>query len=416
MKPGVWPLPAQWQVAAGPGPNAALPRQSPKPRWRRVSGIEFIICLLLLFMTIPDFCRWIGRPALRYPLFVLFGLALSPIAESSAAAMLIEAGKVGFILLLFEVGLEIDLPAPGEFLAPLRRAFWWIVLQYPLIFALGLLAGLHWIGCFIAAAAFTGCSVGMAHSAWRHHPGLNPDVRHPLLLKMVLLEIIAVVLLSAETALYEKGLSWFVLLKLVGIVVTVLIISRLSTRLRTLFELALARTTRWRVHLVVLLVLIVCAVGDRLGLSAMKTAFFLGLFMSRIQHSNQRLEDYIAPISRRFLIPIFFVSLGLQVPWSALFSQTGAVALFAAAVLFGWRLILQRRIVPTGGDDRSLLLLCPNLTIAALAANVLLTDGSAPRAAVWIMLTGLFMTVHAIMLLPRADSGRGGRHCGHAAA
>jgi hypothetical protein len=50
-------------------------------------------------MTIPDFCRWLGRPAMRYPLFVLCGVALSPFAQSSAAGMLAEAGKVGFLLL-----------------------------------------------------------------------------------------------------------------------------------------------------------------------------------------------------------------------------------------------------------------------------------------------------------------------------
>lgn len=352
---------------------------------------------------------------MRYPLFVLFGLALSPFAETSAAGMLIEAGKVGFVLLLFEVGLEIDLPPFREFLAPLRKVLWWILLQYPVIFTLGHLAGLHWIGCFIAAAALTGCSVGLAHSAWRHHPGLEGGVRQHLLLKMVLLEIIAVVLLSVETALYEKGLSWFVLLKFIGITITVLIISRLATKLRTLFELVITQATRWRIHLVVLLVLVICAIGERLGLSAMKTAFFLGLFMSRIQHNNQGLEDFIAPISRRFLIPIFFVSLGLQVQWSALFSTTGLLAVATALVLFGWRLVIQRRLVPTGGDDRSLLLLCPNLTMAALAANVLLTDGNAPRAAVWIMLTGLFMTIPAIMLMPTSPRKTAAPHANEVA-
>ena len=368
-----------------------------------MNAIELIIFLLLLFMTIPDFARWMGRPAMRYPLFVVCGLALSPLAGSSAADMLEEAGKVGFLLLLFEVGLEIDLPPLRNFIVPLRKALWWIVLQYPVIFALAHLAGLHWLGCFIAAAAFTGCSVGMAHAGWRHFPGISDKPRHEILLKMVLLEIIAIVLLSVETALYEQGLSWLVLLKLVGIVVTVMIISRLSTRLRSVFEMILAQTTRWRVHMVVFLVLIVCAVGERLGLSGIKTAFFLGLFMSRIQHDNQRLEDYIAPISRRFLIPIFFVSLGMQVPWSALFSITSLTALGAAAVLFAWRLVIHRRLVPTGGNDRSMLLLCPNLTIAALAANILLTDGSAPRAAIWIVLTGLFLTIPAIMLLPKTE-------------
>ena len=54
--------------------------------------------------------------------------------------MLEEAGKVGFLLLLFEVGLEIDLPPLRNFIVPLRKALWWIVLQYPVIFALAHLA------------------------------------------------------------------------------------------------------------------------------------------------------------------------------------------------------------------------------------------------------------------------------------
>ena len=45
-----------------------------------MNAIELIIFLLLLFMTIPDFARWMGRPAMRYPLFVVCGLALSPLA------------------------------------------------------------------------------------------------------------------------------------------------------------------------------------------------------------------------------------------------------------------------------------------------------------------------------------------------
>ncbi len=86
----------------------------------------------------------------------------------------------------------------------------------------------------------------------------------------------------------------------------------------------------------------------------------------------------------------------------ALISNTGLMAILAAAVIFGWRLVIHRRFVPTGGDDHSLLLLCPNLTVAALAANVLLIDGNAPDAAIWIILTGLLITIPSILLLPKA--------------
>jgi len=154
-------------------------------------------------------------------------------------------------------------------------------------------------------------------------------------------------------------------------------------------------------HLIVLLVLMVCAIGERLGLSGTKTAFFLGLFMSRLTHDEKPLEEFIAPISRKFLIPVFFFALGLQIEWQYLFSFTGLVAIAAAATILGWRLVIHRRLLPTGGDDRSFLLLCPNLTIVALASHTLITAGNAPRAAAWMVLVGLFMTIPSILLLPK---------------
>lgn len=366
-----------------------------------MNAIEILILLILLFMGVPDLCRWLKRPSLAYPVFVLFGLCVSPVADAEVRDMLVQAGQVGFLLLLFEVGLEIELPRLREFAPSLRRAGFWALLQYPVILALGRLAGLQWLGCFIACAAFTSCSVGMSHLGWKHYPGLAEEPRRRILLVMLALEIIGIVLLSVETALYEKGLSWFVVLKLLGIATVIYLISRFAKRLEALFDVILKHTTHWRMHLLVLLVLVICAVGERLGLSGTKTAFFLGLFMSRIRHEGQHLEDYIAPISRKFLIPIFFFALGLQINWGYLFSVTGAVAVGAAALILGWRLVIHRRLLPTGGDDRSFLLLCPNLTIVALAAGTLLKDGNAPHAAAWMLLTGLFITIPAIALLPR---------------
>ena len=368
-----------------------------------VNSIEIIILLILLFMGVPDLCGWISRPSLAYPIFVVFGLAITPVVSPEVRSMLMQAGQVGFLLLLFEVGLEIELPRFRAFLPVVRRALIWALLQYPVILALGRLAEVPWLGCFSACAAFTGCSVGMGHPGWKHYPGLTPEKRRNILLMMLALEIIAIVLLSAETALYKNGFSWLVLLNLAGIAMVIYLISHFAKRLETLFAMILQRTTQWRMHLLVLLVLLVCAVGERLGLSGTKTAFFLGLFMSRLRHDGEHLDDYIAPISRRFLIPIFFFALGLQVEWSYLFSGTGMIALGAAAVILGWRLVIHRRMLPTGGDDNSFMLLCPNLTVVALAAGILFQDGTAPHAAGWMLLVGLFITIPSILFLPPPD-------------
>lgn len=370
-----------------------------------MNNIEVIICLVLLFMAVPDVCRKLGRPSLALSAFVVFGVLLGPVVSGGVRTMLQQAGQVGFLLLLFEVGLEIDLPRLRELLSPLRFATLWSAIQYPLVFGLSFLVGLDWGESLMAAAALTACSVGMAHPAWKSYPNLDAVPRSFTLQVMVTLETLAIVLLAVETTALGNGLNWLILVRLAGIAVTVFLIARFSTHLTKLFQVVLERTTHWRVHLLVLLVLAICALGQRLGLDAAKTAFFLGLFMSRARHNGLRLEDYMAPISHRFLIPLFFVALGLEIEWSRFLDTVVLLAGVAAATLLSVREVLHRRWLKTGGDERAFLLLCPNLTIVALAARAMLDHGSDARLTAWLVLTGLFMTITAILLLPpRGDN------------
>jgi len=365
-----------------------------------MNSIETIICLILLLMAVPDLCGKLGRPALANVGFVVFGLALGPLVEKDVATMITQAGEVGFLLVLFEVGLEIDLPPLRELLPSLRFAVLWSLVQSPIVLALACVSGLSLPESLLAASALTSCSMSMAYFGWKHYPGLPGTSRAFVLQIMIALEVLAIVVLSVGGVAAKHGLSWFILLKLAGIAVTVFLISRFATHLVKLFQWVIQKTTHWRVHFLVLLVLIICAIGERLGLSAAKTAFFLGLFMSRAQFEGVGVEEYIAPISRRFLIPIFFMSLGLLIDGRMLFSYTALLALCGAFLLIGVREVLHRRWLKTGGDGQTYLLLTPNLTMAALAATALLAAGSR-NAATWVVLSGLFLSVISLLLLPR---------------
>ena len=125
--------------------------------------------------------------------------------------------------------------------------------------------------------------------------------------------------------------------------------------------------------------------------------------MSRAEFDGKGVEEYIAPISRRFLIPVFFVSLGLMVDSRMLFSYTALLALCGAVLLIGFREVIHRRWLKTGGDAGTYLLFCPNLTMAALAATALLGAGSR-NAATWVVLSGLFLSSISLLLLPRAKN------------
>lgn len=366
-----------------------------------MNTVEAIIFLILLFMAVPDVCRHFGRPALIYSAFTLFGVLLSPLVDAEVKQMLGEAGKVGFLLLLFEVGLEIDLPKFRALLPALRYSVGWVLGQYPLLLIITTATGLGLLESLMTCAALTACSVGMAHSAWKHHPHLTEVGRAMFLQVMVLLEVLAILILSVESAAMKQGMTWLIALQLLGIATVIYGVSRLALPLQRLFQTILTQATHWRIHLVVLLVLAVCAVGERLGLSAAKTAFFLGLFLARIEHDGQGLEHYVAPISQRMLIPIFFFGLGLAVPWSVVFSWTGLLALGTAGLLMGWRLLQFRRWPLAGQAADTFFLLCPNFTIVSLAAQTMMQHGNESDTPAWLLLTGLLVTVGALFALPK---------------
>ncbi|HHY86865.1 MAG TPA: cation:proton antiporter [Verrucomicrobia bacterium] len=367
-----------------------------------LNSIETVIGLILLLMAVPDICRKLGRPALANAFYVIFGILLNPLVDSEVEVMLVQAGHVGFLLVLFEVGLEIDLPRLSRFIRPLGFALAWIIVQFPVVFGLSSLAGLNLAEALIATAAITSCSLSMTFTAWKNS-SLSGAPRDFVLQVMVALEVLGIVLLSVGEPVLSHGFDWLILAKLGGIAMTIFLISRFATHVSRLSQYIIERATHWRVHFLVLLVLAICALGDRLNLPAAKTAFFLGLFMSRAEFQDAGIAEHIAPISRRFLIPLFFVSLGILVNREMLLSYTAIMGVCGALLVLGVRGVIHRRWLDTGGGEQTYLLLSPNLTIVALAAASFLKVEGGEAAATWTTLVGLFISMFALFLLPRQN-------------
>jgi len=178
------------------------------PRWPGpppMNNIETIICLMLLLMAVPDVCRKLGHPALANVIFVLFGLGLGPGLQTDVVTMVTQAGEVGFLLVLFEVGLDIDLPNFANFSPP--------ALCPPVVAAaisVGLGAGprggLTLPAGLLAAAALTSCSLSMAYLGWKHYPGLPGAARAYVLQIMIALEVMAILVISVDTSPWPAGL------------------------------------------------------------------------------------------------------------------------------------------------------------------------------------------------------------------
>jgi monovalent cation:H+ antiporter-2, CPA2 family len=376
------------------------PRAAKVDQDSRMNAIETIIVLLLLVLGVPEVCRRIGRPALANALYVGMGIGMASLLGSDVKTMLLQAGKVGFLLLLFEVGLEIELPNWRRMLAPVRFALFWILAQTPLLLAFTHLSGLSLAEAAVATVALTSCALGMSYAAWKDFPTQNTEAHASLLLVMITLEVLAIVGLSVGASLLQTGFTWTLAPKAVGTLAVLGVVGLLAPRVEWMVRLILDRSRQWRIHLLILLVLIICALSERLGVSAPKAAFFLGLFMSRIEHEGHPLEHYVAPLSQRFLIPGFFLSLGLQIPSNLLAQPIALLALGTAGTLLGFRHVLHSRWLRSGVGDRAWMLLTPNLTMVALAATTFLDLKRPTESAAWLLLTGLFLSVGALIGLP----------------
>lgn len=365
-----------------------------------MTPVELVIVLILLLLAVPDLCARIGRPALAYTVYLLAGTLIGPVLDDKVAVLLAEIGKIGFVLLLFEIGLDIDLPASRHWWTPLKLAAKWLWPQYPVTVALGLVAGLSLREAVIAAVALNGCSLSMSFAPWQAFPAPGPDQKRHLMLWMVTLEIVAIVLLTVGELYLKEGPGAALGLRLLLVVLVVVVISRYAERLMGLLGRALMSTTRWRMHYIVLFVLLVSALGARMGLAAPKTAFLLGLFVSRATHEGLALAHHLRPIGQRLLIPVFFLALGAAVPAALMFGPTGLLALGAAGLLVGLRDHLHATSVQSGSSRWAFLLACPNLTIVAIAAQTLVGLRAAPEVVGWLVLTGLLLSAGSVLALP----------------
>jgi hypothetical protein len=266
------------------------------------------------------------------------------------------------------------------------------------------LVGMSWTESFLAATALTGCSVSMTYLAWTHFKAPTPQNKQHLLLWMVSVEIVAIVILTAGNVVLKKGFGWVFLIHLIVIAVTVIAIGAYANRLTQFLGVRMRGGTRWRVHYIVLFVLVIAAIGDRLGLAAAKTAFFLGLFISRASHEGITLGQHLRPISQHLLIPIFFISLGAYVPLHMFATEIALYALGTVAVLLIVRDLLHRTLVQSGCARSAFLLVCPNLTIVAIGANTLREGGIASEPLSWLILTSVFLSVIALLAVPSKDA------------
>lgn len=370
--------------------------------------LETAVFLILLLMALPDFCRRIHRPGLIYPLYIVAGIIAGAFMGEETRTVWREIGQFGFILLLFSVGLEIELPEKRESLVALRRAALWLGWQLPLLVGLGYVAGIGWSEGLVAGCALASTSVGMAFNLWRRYPFVAGSSRKEFLEWIVAVEVLSIFLLAVAGPVIQGAVWWRVVLQLTGVVTAAVVAAILAVHGAPRIGAVLARGLHLQVHLLVALLFGIAALGERLGLSAPKTAFVLGMFISRATDEEADLNERLEPIRDRLFVPVFFFALGGLVEPRLLLSSVVPMAIGAGLVLFGARKLVYRWVFARliGTEPSAHVIAAPMLTIAAVAVEVLARAGASERVLTWILAAGLCLTLIASFFRVSPDQAR----------
>ncbi|KAL3946036.1 cation:proton antiporter [Lentilactobacillus hilgardii] len=262
---------------------------------------------------------------------LLVGVVLGPgVFNVLQNTELMHAGsEIGVIMLMFIAGIESDLDLLKKYFKPAMNVAM-IGVLFPMIvfYGYGQLMGQSFEKAIFWGVIFAATSVSISVEVLREYNSLNTKEGATILGAAVVDDIIAVILLSIFVSAFGVGDSQkmnlvqstlFQLLYFAGVVVLVKwlapIILRVAKRLPVrgavpITSLFLCLSMAW--------------VADTIGLSSVVGAFFAGVAVSQTDFQDE-VSDSISSVGYTFFIPIFFVSIGLDMTFGGLLHNLGFV-------------------------------------------------------------------------------------------
>lgn len=272
-------------------------------------------------------------------------LATQPYLVKTAQAVDI-ASRIGVILLLFLVGLESSLPEMLKVgVSSLLVALVGVVVPFGLGFLVSELAlpeATHHVHLFIGAT-LCATSVGITARVLKDLGKLQTVEAKIILGAAVIDDVLGLVILAVVAGIIQSGgfelgtvtaISLKALVFLVGVMVIGSWITPYLTRM-----ISKMRVEGAKLIYVLCIAFVLSWLANEIGLATIVGAFAAGLILTEVQfktfaRESRHLEELLEPITA-FLVPIFFVTMGIQVKLET-FADTSvlliAVGLTVAAI------------------------------------------------------------------------------------
>jgi len=296
-----------------------------------------IIVVALAAFLLPLIAGRMRMPAVV--LEILFGIAVGPsllglIHESEVMAYLAE---LGFLLLMFLSGFEIDF---GKLERQGLSQIFTGLSVFMLTLALAYLsADFLGHGPFVTLILAT-TSVGLVVPTLRSTQRASTRLGQAILITALMADLLTLIGATIYAMVIERGVGWNLInfpLLFLGMATLLLFLKRLAWWYPEKVERMFAPDDPEEIGIRASLALMFVFVGlsHLLGVEAILGAFFAGAVFAMVFRHRGQLEHKLKGFSYGFLIPIFFIYVGVRFDLAALTRPgvlVGALALIGAAV------------------------------------------------------------------------------------
>ncbi|EHO49283.1 cation:proton antiporter [Lentilactobacillus kisonensis] len=293
-----------------------------------IGQIALILIATLLAAAIS---QRVGMPAVIGQLIV--GVILGPgVFGILQNTHLMHAGsEIGVIILMFIAGIESDLDLLKKYFKPaISVAAIGVLFPMVAFYAYGELMGQGFERAIFWGVIFAATSVSISVEVLREFKKLNTKEGATILGAAVVDDIIAVILLSIFVSSFgvsgdhAPNLLVATILQLIyflGVIVLVKwvapVILRFAERIPVHGSVAITS---------LFLCLSMAWLADVIGLSSVVGAFFAGVAVSQTKFQTE-VSSSVSSVGYTFFIPIFFVSIGLDMEFSGVIKNLGFIVI-----------------------------------------------------------------------------------------
>lgn len=295
--------------------------------------------MLFLTLIISHIFNRLNLPAVvgQLILGVILGKGVLDIVKPTHEVELFA--DIGVILLMFLAGLESDLKLLRKHLIPsINVAICGVILPVALTLGTALIFGINLKESVFISVVFAATSVSISVEVLKSLNYLSSTSGTVILGAAVADDILAISILSVMSGTLTGNFSFEKLLLLLGmwVIFGILIIILHKWIIPNLMKLSEYLDAT---HAPTIFALVICLLmaffADKVQLDSVLGAFIAGIAVSSSKDYNEKITNNIELIGYTIFIPIFFISIGLNLEFSSFIHDFWLIFLFTLTGIIG---------------------------------------------------------------------------------